>query len=84
MGCHALLQGTFLTQGLNPHFRVNIYYKLLISYVSYHYISAQSCPTLCDPVDLSPPGSSIHGIVQARMLEWVSISFSRRSPPPRD
>ena len=32
---------------------------------------AQSCPTLCDPVDCSPPGSSVHGILQARMLEWV-------------
>ena len=37
---------------------------------------AQSCPTLCDPVDCSPPGSSIHGILQARILEWVAISFS--------
>ena len=38
---------------------------------------AQSCPTLCDPVDCSPPGSSIHGILQARILEWVAISFFR-------
>ena len=37
---------------------------------------AQSSPTLCDPVDCSPPGSSIHGILQARILEWVAISFS--------
>ena len=37
---------------------------------------AQSCPTLCDPVDRSLPGSSIHGILQARILEWVAISFS--------
>ena len=37
----------------------------------------QSCLTLCDPVDCSPPGSSIHGILQARILEWVAISFSR-------
>ena len=41
--------------------------------------SLQSCPTLCDPVDCSPPGSSIHGILQARILEWVAISFSRGS-----
>ena len=40
---------------------------------------AQSCPTLCDPMDCSPPGSSIHGILQARILEWVAISFSRGS-----
>ena len=38
---------------------------------------AQSCLTLCSPVDCSPPGSSIHGILQARILEWVAISFSR-------
>ena len=50
------------------------------------YISevTQSCPTLCDPVDDSLPGSSIHGIFQARILEWVAISFSRRSSWPRD
>ena len=40
---------------------------------------AQSCLTLCDPVDCSPPDSSIHGILQARILEWVAISFSRGS-----
>ena len=39
----------------------------------------QSCPTLCDPMDCSPPGSSVHGILQARILEWVAISFSRGS-----
>ena len=45
---------------------------------------AQSCPILCDPVDCSPPGSSVHGILQARILEWVAISFSRGSSQPRD
>ena len=39
----------------------------------------QSCPTLCDPTDYSLPGSSVHGILQARILEWVAISFSRGS-----
>ena len=38
--------------------------------------SLQSCPTLCDPIDGSPPGSPIPGILQARILEWVAISFS--------
>ena len=38
--------------------------------------SLQSCPTLCDPIDRSPPGSAIPGILQARTLEWVAISFS--------
>ena len=45
---------------------------------------SQSCPTLCDPVDCSPPGSSVHGILQARILEWVAISFSRGSFRPKD
>ena len=45
---------------------------------------AQSCPTLCDPMDCSLPGSSVHGSFQARILEWVAISFSRRSSQPRD
>ena len=36
---------------------------------------AQSCPTLCDPVDCSPPGSSVHGVLQARILEWTASSF---------
>ena len=44
----------------------------------------QSCPTLCDPMDCSPPGSSFHGIFQARVLEWGAISFSRGSSRPRD
>ena len=41
---------------------------------------AQSCPTLCDPMDCSPPGSSAHGILQARILEWVAIAFSVSKP----
>ena len=45
---------------------------------------AQSCLNLCDSMDCSPPGSSIHGILQARILEWVAISFSKGSPWPRD
>ena len=44
-----------------------------------------SCPTLCDPIDpYSPLGSSVHGISQARILEWVAISSSRRSSEPMD
>ena len=44
--------------------------------------SLQLCPTLCDLVNCSPPGSSVHGILQERILEWVSISFSRGSSWP--
>ena len=45
---------------------------------------AQSCWTLCDPMDCSPPGASVHGILQARILDWVAISFCRGSSRPRD
>ena len=45
---------------------------------------AQMCLTLCDPVDCRPPGSPVRGISQARILEWVAISFSRGSSRPRD
>ena len=38
----------------------------------------KSCPTLCDPMDCSPPGSSVHGTLQVRTLEWVTISFSMK------
>ena len=44
----------------------------------------QLCPTLCDPMDYSPPGSSVHGTFQARILEWVAIPFSKGSSRPRD
>ena len=44
----------------------------------------QSCPALCDPMGCSPPGSSVHRISQARILEWVAISYSRASSRPRD
>ena len=61
----------------------------------FHYVLSQdththtrlvtkSYPTLCDPLDWSPPGSSVHGIFQARVLEWVAISFCRVSSRSRD
>ena len=46
-------------------------------------LDAQSCPTLCDLIDCRLPGSSVHGILQARRLEWVAIPFSRGSSWPR-
>ena len=46
--------------------------------------SLQFCPTLCNPMDCSPPGSSVHEILQARILEWVAIPFCRGSSQPRD
>ena len=81
------VQGIVPTQGSNlglPHCRQIVYH------LSHHQGKkkwsevAQSCPTLCDPMDCSLPGSSVHGIFQARVLEWVAISFSKRSSQPRD
>ena len=51
---------------------------------SSHVLVAHSCPTLWDPRDYSPPVSSVHGILQSRILEWVVIPFSRGSSQPRD
>ena len=63
-------------------------YKMNIPHLLYPFICwwifrwlpclevAQSCPTLCDPMDCSPPSSSVHGILQARVLEWIAISCS--------
>ena len=48
----------------------------------YSCLVSQSRPTLCNPMDSSPPGSSVHGILQARILEWVAIPFSRDLPNP--
>ena len=59
------------------------YFTLVITLVSLSEV-AQSCLTLCDPMDCSLPGSSVHGIFQAILLEWIAISFSRRSSQPRD
>ena len=72
--CHILLQGIFPTQGL----------KLLLPHCRWTFTvwataaakALQSCPTLCDPIDGSPPGSPVPGTLQARTLEWVAISFS--------
>ena len=61
------------------------YSKLLIGKMCVCVCVCMSCSVvLCNPMDCSPPGSLVHGISQARILEWVAISFSRRSSPPRD
>ena len=57
---------------------------LRVAFMFYESEVTQSCPTLCDPLDCSLPGFSVHGILQARKLEWVTISFSRGSSWPRD
>ena len=66
----------------------NVEKKFKISYIKNNFIYSvlvtQSCPTLWNPMDCSPPGSSVHEIFQARILEWVAMPFSRGSSQPRD
>ena len=52
--------------------------------VKFKLLVIQSCLTLCDPMDCSLLGSSVHGILQARILEWVAISYYKGSSSPRD
>ena len=53
-------------------------------YVCVKALVTQWCLTLCDPMDCSPPGSSVHGILQARILEWIAMPSSRGSSQPKD
>ena len=80
VGCHFLLQRIFPTQGSNLgllHCRKMLY---CLNHKGSPAAAAakllQSCPTLCNPIDGSPPGSPVPGVLQARILEWVAISFS--------
>ena len=85
MGCHSLLQGIFPTQGLNPslpHCRRILYHLshqgrpqecMLLLLLLSRFSRVQPCAT---PIDDSPPGSSTPGFLQARIPEWVAISFS--------
>ena len=96
-GCHALLQGIFPTQGSNPHLLHLLHWqggslppvppqkpKYLYTIHKSESEVSQSCPTLCDPMDCSLPGSSTHGIFKARVLEWGAVFFSRGPSRPRD
>ena len=92
VGCHDVLQRVFLTQGSNPRLLLLLYWWMgslrlaphsdntLFTYffnsASTAAKSLQSCLTLCDPIDGSPPGSPVPGILQTKTLEWVAISFS--------
>ena len=89
--CHALLQGIFLTQESNLCLLrlPELAGKFFTSSATWEALSkcvlvAQSCLTLCNTMDCSPPGSSVCGIFQARILEWVAIPFSKGSSQPRD
>ena len=87
VGCHSLLQGIFPTQGSNPglpHCRQTLYSLNHQGSLAAAAKLLQSCPTLCDPRDSSPPGSPVPGILQARILEWVAMPSSRGSSQPRD
>ena len=68
---------------LFPSLSLNIYIFILIFLYESESLFSQSCLTLCDPMDCSLPGSSVHGIFQARVLEWIAISFSRGFSRPR-
>ena len=57
---------------------VSIFIWKIIVQLKVDVLVTQSCPTLCDPKDCSPPGSSIHGILQARILEWTASSLAQR------
>ena len=67
---------------LSIHNHVNQLLIISIVYIHVCAKSLQSCPTLCNPMDCSPPGFSVHGVFQARILEWCAISYSRRFPDP--
>ena len=62
--------------GMNEFIYESFKNTVLISHAAAAAKSLQSCPTLCDPIDGSPPGSPVPGILQTRTLEWVDISFS--------
>ena len=80
------IHGAFVTPSLlnaGPEGVARTIYPSIFS-CSLKALVAQSCPTLCGPMDCSPPGSSAHGILQARILEWVATPPSRGSSRPRD
>ena len=81
---------SFKNQFIKLSENLSVYLNWYLYWISIYIISewvsewvAQSCPTLCDPKDGGPPGSSVRGIFQARILQWVAIPFSRGSSPPR-
>ena len=78
--------GTLFTNISSINYVANTFYPSIICFliVYMHAKSLQLCPTLCEPMDCCPPDSSVHGILQARILEGVAISSSRGSSQPRD
>ena len=92
VGSRALPQRIAPDQGSNScllHQQAGFFFYHSTTWEAYYTMCVkcevtQSCLTLCDPIDCSLPGSSLHGVLQARVLEWVAISFSRGSSRPRD
>ena len=88
VGCHALLQGIFPTQGSNLHLLCLLLWEVSSLPLAPPEVKesesevTQSCPTLCDPMDCSPPGSSVNGISQARALEWLPFLSPGDLPNP--
>ena len=85
------LSGTYINSELYAAYIITIQYIIIILKSNENYflnyqlcVCARSCLTLCDPMDCSPPGSSVHGILQARIREWVAVPSSRESSRPRD
>ena len=72
------------TPGLPVHHQLPEFTQTHVHRVGDAIQPSQSCRTLCNPMDCSPPGFSVHEILQARILEWVAVSFSRGSSWPRD
>ena len=75
------IQQNFKAERRNP---VNNFYFLFIYRICMCAKSVQSFPMLCNPIDCSPPGSSDHETLQARILEWIAITSSKGSSQPRD
>ena len=65
-------------------FTTSVTWEIRIEKRKVKVLVTQLCLTLCNPMDCSPPGSSVHRVFQARILEWVAISFSRESSRPKD
>ena len=92
--CFAIYSGVYTITGLvlNQlciefwvfHFSIELCFFLVLSRKKVKVLVTQSRPALCEPMDYSPPGSSVHGIFQPRILEWVAIPFSRESSQSRD
>ena len=74
--CFFFPSGSTLNSTITLFVFLNPFLNSLSTPISYHAKWLQSCPTLCDPIDGSPPGSPVPGILQVRTLEWVAISFS--------